>query len=166
MTNNGIQSASENEDQTPESVGGAGGKSATITVDLSKLADVLLVHRAVINDWPVAQSVKNQISDQLPDALDAAAARMDAADGAGDGKRYCRHVNQFLKLAKLLLAMEARNMIDEGCLKSSFPYLRKRYPEHRQRRHGRPDEDVKVQADLARLLTKLSAGGEAGGRSA
>src|SRR4051794_32099597 len=91
---------------------GGWGETAT-NIDLSKLGDIALVHRAVINGWDVPQHIRDQIGVQLNMAVDFSTARMDEAESSHP-QRHLRRVNQFLKLAKLLLAMDARNLIEDG----------------------------------------------------
>jgi hypothetical protein len=108
-------------------------------IDLTKPGDLALVHRAVVNGWDVPDETREQICDQLDGAIQAYAPAL-ADMPAGDKVAFDlarRRFNQFIKLGRLMLAMEARNMIDCGHLKSHFPYLRKRNPEQRRRRARR-----------------------------
>jgi hypothetical protein len=65
-------------------------------LDLRKPGDVALVRRAVVNNWPVAQAMRDAICDQLGDAVEAAKDR------------------QVIKLAWLAIMMDARNRRDDG----------------------------------------------------
>lgn len=129
------------------------------SIDLTKRGDVAMVHRAIVNGWDVPDDVRKQICDQLGPAIELA--RTEANSGR------CRRI---LKIAKLMLVMEASNMIDEGCPRNCVtPRLRKRYPERRQARRKPPAD---ARAELEEMLKKLAelgspmAGVIAGSRSA
>src|SRR4051794_21955318 len=85
--------------------GGWGDSAPATTIDLRRRGDVALVHRAVANGWNVPQHVRDQLMQQLTPAL---------ASAAND--------RLALKLVKLAVMMEARNMIGEGHRKSLFKY--------------------------------------------
>jgi hypothetical protein len=86
---------------------------------LTKRSDLALVYRAVVNGWDVPWEIRCQIVDQLGVALSAA---------KGNARRV-------LKLAKLMLAMEARNQLADGLPRSKVrEHLRNRRPERRSHR--------------------------------
>jgi len=97
--------------------------SSITTIDLRKPGDVDLVNRAVAAGWDVPQHIRDQICDQFDTVLDGI-----------QEHRFHRHVTRLLKLVKLMIKMDARNMIDQGVPKSAFRYLRKRNPDRSQRR--------------------------------
>jgi hypothetical protein len=118
---------------------GGWGESAT-TLDLTKPGDMALVHRAVMNGWDTPQHIRDQICDQIGAAIEAYRSN------------FPRDINRFLKLAKLMLAMDASTMISEGHKRSHFPYLRRRYPEKRRpRRKHRRDYSLQLQGALKKL---------------
>jgi hypothetical protein len=107
------------DDTNPSTSGGRGGWGAVcpISIDLTKRGDLALVHRAVVNGWDVAEVVREQITSQLGSALAA----------AGDDPR------RILRVAKLMLAMEATNLVIEGVpLSRVQPRLRRRRREQRR----------------------------------
>jgi hypothetical protein len=142
-------------------VGGGAPQTPTFltTIDLRKPGDVDLVNRAVVNGWDVSQPIRDQICDQFDGALDG------ALEGIRE-HRLARHVTRLLKLVRLMIKMEARNMIDDGHAKSSFPYLRKRTRDKRQRRCAVPvgERAARNGEALRRALAKLSALGESAER--
>jgi hypothetical protein len=85
----------------------------------------------------MSESVRHQVCAQLGAALDAATAVMDAPGPFTSVRASGRGGSRVMRLVRLVLAMDARNLIDEGALPSSFPYLRKRYAEKRQPRVSR-----------------------------
>ena len=126
-----------------ERAGTAGSAVRTISIDLTKRGDVAMVHRAIVNGWDVPDDVREQICDQLGPAIKLASAEANQ----GNARRL-------LKIAKLMLVMEASNMIDEGRpRKRVTPRLRKRYPDRRQARR-KPPADQK--AELDEMLQKLA----------
>ena len=123
------------------------------SIDLSKPGDLALVNRAVVNGWDAPQHVRDQICDQLGPAMDGYVTAMKTHPTASGRHRATQHV---IKLTMLALKMDATGLIDRGCPRTSFPYLRKRYPEKRQPRRRRRARSPARQAEaLRRLLEKL-----------
>lgn len=135
--------------KSPNLPGGTGGPAPasharTTSIDLSKPKDMLLVRRAVLNGWHTSQPVQDQIVSQLVPAINTYLARGKAG--------HLRSMTRVVKLAQLGMQMDATHRITNGCPRSWFPFLRKRYPEKRQpRRLTAP----KREANLQRLLDRL-----------
>ncbi|HVS72224.1 MAG TPA: hypothetical protein VHQ47_13290 [Phycisphaerae bacterium] len=97
-----------------------GGWGAVCNLDLTKRGDVALLRRAVANDWPVKEEMRETIVAQLPAAMATTGAMNTAREGM-----------QMIRVAQLVLMMEARNMLAEG-----FP---KMHTGIYLRPHPRPD---------------------------
>jgi hypothetical protein len=128
---------------------GAEKSAPTTSIDLRKSGDVALVLRAVQNEWDVPQHIKDAICDQLVPAIQSI-----PQDNSG------RHAMKLIRLVQLMLKMEARNMIDEGVPKSSFPYIRHRKPGPEKRRPRRfdPLRAEVLRRRLKEALEKLQQG--------
>ena len=112
---------SENTDEPEIPAGGATCAHASLAltiIDLSKPGDLALVHRAVVNGWPISQHVREQVCAQLPAAV--------AAFGPGDR----RSDRRFKRLAALMVGMGLGNPIDSSVPPS--PRRPKRNPNRRK----------------------------------
>ena len=103
-------------------------------IDLRKPGDLALVNRALVNGWDTPQPVRDAICDQLGPAMDGYVTAMRTQPTASGRHRATQHV---INLTVLTLKMDATGLIARGCSRTSFPYLRKRYPEKRQPRRRR-----------------------------
>jgi hypothetical protein len=96
--------------------------TALTTIDLAKLGDLNLVHRAILRGWPISQQVREQVRSQLPAAIDAL--------GPGDHRADRR----FKKLAALMVGMGMGDPIGRSAPASEPPRRRKRNPDRRRLR--------------------------------
>ena len=124
-------------------------------IDLRKPGDLNLVYRAVLNGWKVPQHVRNQLSEQLDQA-------MDHYQHAGDP----RSTRRLIKMAKMVLLMDVSNRVDAGERKSLHPIGRKRYPEEREPRSlRRRIRRIDLEGILRRLTGTQNSASAANSRS-
>jgi hypothetical protein len=122
------------------------------SIDLRRPSDLNLVYRSVLNGWDVPQPIRDQIGAQLGDAIAHRTQRMRETQSP-------REMSRMIKLAKLMLAMDARNQIDDGVPQKCFPFIRKRSPDKRQCRRSRRGNPQALEAELSALLAQLKGNG-------
>lgn len=121
------------------------GESNGTTINLLKIGDLLLVHRSIINGWDVPQSTRDQVCAQLGAAIDHY--------GSDELLATPRGQRQFMKLAKLMIAMDATDLAIKWARPSLHPWFRERKPEKRQARRftrKRPQMSAKTMAMVAK----------------
>lgn len=132
----------------PIASGGASSarESDPTVLNLCKPGDMAMVHRAVVAGWPVPQATRDAVCDQIDGAIEHYA-----------NPGTARTDSQFIKLVKLMLAMDQRNLIEiKGVPRSKFPNLRKRNPEKRQCRNRALSFSEREQIQAAREFAKLA----------
>jgi hypothetical protein len=121
-------------------------------IDLRKPSDLNLVHRSIANDWDVNQHVLDQIVEQMHVALEHYQ-QLAVAGGA-----TCRAQSHVIKIVRLMVAMEARNMVDEARVpQSELPILQRRPFPNKKRRPRIDRQGIRVKAALARKAAREAA---------